>query len=272
LITSGGDGPTYYLGTLTPFQPDPIGNPGVYTNFPAGAPEGQRVAIAFNFEGSGGQGEYGIYQTLADTLQSFTTYAVQVEIGNIASGTSMNGSFFPLSGFPGYRVDLLAGNTIIAQDNNSLAGSIDDGEFATSSFEFTAGDSHPLLDEQLRIRLVNLNVVDPAFPNSDLEVDFDNVRITATPVVPGDLNGDGWVDIFDVGLVSEHWEETGPAGIPGDANFDGEVDIFDVGTISDHWNPNLGGTGVPEPSAFVLLILGALGYLAYDRALRREAV
>lgn len=31
------------------------------------------------------------------------------------------------------------------------------------------------------IRLVNLNVVDPAFPNSDLEVDFDDVRLDATP-------------------------------------------------------------------------------------------
>ncbi|WP_197530795.1 hypothetical protein [Bythopirellula polymerisocia] len=35
-VTDNGDGPTYFIGTLTPFEPDPIGNPGVFANFPAG--------------------------------------------------------------------------------------------------------------------------------------------------------------------------------------------------------------------------------------------
>src|SRR5262245_18552764 len=47
-IAAGGAGNTYFIGTLTPFEPDPVGNPGVYANFPGGAAEGQRVAIAFN--------------------------------------------------------------------------------------------------------------------------------------------------------------------------------------------------------------------------------
>lgn len=36
--------------------------------FPAGAAEGERVGIAFNFAVSGGQGEYGLQQTLSATL------------------------------------------------------------------------------------------------------------------------------------------------------------------------------------------------------------
>lgn len=53
VITSDGDGPTFFIGTLTPFEPDPIGSPDVYEFFPDGAAEGQRVGIAFNYFGSG---------------------------------------------------------------------------------------------------------------------------------------------------------------------------------------------------------------------------
>lgn len=172
-ITGGGAGGTYFIGTLTPTAP---------TFFTAGAPEGQRVGIAFNYSNSGGQGEYGMQQTLTDTLQANTTYMLDVEIGNITSGTAQNGSFFDLSGFPGYRVDLLAGGVILAQDNNSLAGSIAEGEFETTTVSFTTGSTHAQLGQALQIRLVNLNVIDPGSPNADLEVDFDNVRLDASAV------------------------------------------------------------------------------------------
>ena len=71
-LTDGGAGPAYFIGTLTPFEPDPGGSPGVYAFFPAGAAEGQRVGIAFSFSGSGGQGEWGLVQTLAATLEADT--------------------------------------------------------------------------------------------------------------------------------------------------------------------------------------------------------
>lgn len=187
-ISSGGSGPTYYLGTLTPVESDPVGNPGVHEFFPDGASEGQRVGIAFSFTGSGGQGEWGFEQEIADTLQAQTLYTLRVQVGNIASGTSVGNQFFDLDGFPGYRVELLAGDVVIAQDDNTLAGSIPEGEFAESVVELTTGASHPQLGEALGIRLVNLNLVDPADPGADLEVDFDDVRLDAVaafvPSVP----------------------------------------------------------------------------------------
>ncbi|MBM4112771.1 MAG: hypothetical protein FJ253_05260 [Phycisphaerae bacterium] len=234
-ITNGGAGGTYYVGTLTPFEPDPIGNPGVYANFPDGAAEGIRVAIAFNFAGSGGQGEYGLVQTLGDTLQAHTRYTLRVEIGNIASGTAMNGQFFDLDGFPGYRVDLLAGGSMIAQDLNTLAGAIAEGEFATSTVVFSSGASHAQMGQPLGIRLVNLNVVDPIDPGADLEVDFDHVRLDAVSTLdPADFNADGVVDGDDLGTLLGQWGRC--AGCPADLNGDGVVDGDDLGTLLGAWS------------------------------------
>ncbi len=168
-------GQHFFVGTLRPTAP---------TFFNNGAPDGQRVAIAFNYFGSGGLGEYGLQQTLLATLQPNTAYSLQVEIGNIASGTSLDNTFFPLGGFPGYRVDLLAGGSVIASDNNTLASAIAEGAFATSTIQFSTGATHTRLGQPLAIRLVNLNQIDPLFPNSDLEVDFDLVRLSAISSVP----------------------------------------------------------------------------------------
>ena len=146
------------------------------------APEGDRVAIMFNSTREG-DGQYGLEQTLATVLESNTRYTLSVEVGNIASGTAFNGTFFNLDEFPGYRVDLMAGNTVVAEDLNSL--SIAEGEFATSTVSFVTGATHGLLGQQLGIRLVNLNEIPAGFDQAsspDLEVDFDWVQLDATAV------------------------------------------------------------------------------------------
>ena len=242
-ITSDGNGPTYFIGTLTPFEPDPIGNPGVYTYFPAGAAEAERVGIAYNARVSAGQGEYGLSQELNATLQPNTTYTLEVEIGNIDSGTALNGSHFTLAGFPGYRVELLAGGVMLEQDNNSLAGTIPDGQFATSMTTFTTGATHDLLGQNLEILLINLNQEDPSFPASDLEVDFDDVRLEATSQLAGDFDTDADVDGADF-LV---WQRDG----------------FNSSQELDDWTTNYGmptplsstSTAIPEPTTAMLFIL-----------------
>ncbi len=172
VVINNGDGPQFWLGTLQPSPP---------TNF-FSVPEGQRVAILFNEFGTGTLGEYGLSQTLATTLQANTRYTLEVEVGNIASGTALNGQFFNLNGFPGYRVDLLAGGVVIASDNNTLAGTIPEGQWGTSVLNFETAASHLQMGQALGIRLVNLNVVDPSAPTADLEVDFDRVRLHASAV------------------------------------------------------------------------------------------
>jgi hypothetical protein len=181
-VAGSGAGPDYYVGTLTP-QILPTHDPVNYQNFPDGAFEGQRVGIAFNFAEAEPGHEYGLQQTLAGTpLTAGNTYTLTVRVGNIASGWSVSGEFFELSGFPGYRVDLMAGNTVLASDDNTLAGTIPDGEWGLSTVSYTALALDPALGQDLRIRLVNRNLVDSAFAASDREVDFDAVTLDIVAV------------------------------------------------------------------------------------------
>jgi len=252
IVTDDGDGPTYFIGTLTPFESDPIGNPGVFVFFPDGAAEGQRVGIAFNYSGSAGQGEYGLFQELDDALQPYTTYTLDVDIGNIDSGTAIDGSFFPLQGFPGYRVELLAGDMVLEQDNNSLTAAIPDGQFATSTVTFSTGASHDLLGQSLGVRLINLNQLDPAFPISDLEVDFDNVRLDASPALPGDFDFNGRVDGSDF----LQWQRQA------DNNPSSAADLV-------AWQQNFGAIApaaatvlIPEPTTFLILSIAMMTCLS----------
>lgn len=173
------------------YDPNSISGPGVFTGtlepngidfFDEVAPEGVKVAILFNDQRQG-DGEYGFQQDFAEVLEANTRYRISVEVGNIGSGTAQNGVFYDLSGFPGYRVDLLAGGTVIAEDDNSLI--IPERQWDTSVVEFTTGDSHALLGQALSIRLVNLNVIPDGyneFNTPDLEVDFDDVRFEMSSV------------------------------------------------------------------------------------------
>jgi hypothetical protein len=186
-----------------------ISNAGVFTGtlltdgpdfFNDGAPEGDRVALLFNSD-QRDAGEYGYAQTLGETLQANTRYTLNVAVGNIASGTAENGDFFDLSGFPGYRVDLLAGGVVIAQDLDSLT--INEGEFLVSELIFDTGAADAQLGLDLGIRLVNLNVT-PGGLNAipDLEVDFDDVTLDATALA---VSEPGSVALFGIGLFTLAW-------------------------------------------------------------------
>jgi len=63
---------------------------------------------------------------------------------------------------------------------------------------------------------------------------------TVLVTIQGDANGDGVVDIFDIGSISAHWYPGPPIGPLGydeeaDLNLDGSIDIFDIGICSAHW-------------------------------------
>lgn len=183
--------PDVFTGTLFPNGTD---------FFNGVAPEGDRVALLFN-RGQRDAGEYGYVQTLGDTLQANTRYTLNVAVGNIASGTAENNEFFDLSGFPGYRIDLLAGGVVIAQDLDTL--SIAEGEFLVSELVFDTGDADAQLGQALGIRLVNLNETRGALtPFPDLEVDFDDVTLDATALAVSEPSS---LALFGLGLVALAW-------------------------------------------------------------------
>jgi hapalindole H/12-epi-hapalindole U/12-epi-fischerindole U synthase len=176
-----------YVGVLNPGTLAANGT----TYFPAGAPEGQNVALLFR-SGQAASEAYGIQQTLTDTLTVGTRYALTVEVGNIASGTAAPGSepyasfgCFEIGGFPGYRIELLAGTEVLVADNNTLAASLGEGIFAPTTLTVDVPAGHPAAGQPLTIRLINLN--GPSTPGNGCpgggsignEVDFDAVRLSA---------------------------------------------------------------------------------------------
>jgi hypothetical protein len=168
-------------GTTADHAPDP-------PCFPEGAPEGDNVVLLF-MDGDDGGGEFGVEQELSATLQANTTYTLRVEVGDIASCAGLvppYTSFFDLDGFPGHRVQLLAGDVVIAEHTADLG--LAEGEFGSVQLELTTGSAPAQLGEPLAIRLVNRNQPDVAGVDG-LEVDFDDVRLDATPVPAAPIAG-----------------------------------------------------------------------------------
>ncbi len=142
-------------------------------SYPGAAPEGNNIANIF-LENPIGSGQVGIQQTLNRVLTADTTYNLSVNVGNPKPD-----DFQPDPGFPGYALQLLAGNRVIAQDNyfppaDPLFGAADEGVSTTSTVTYSALANNPNLGQPLSIRLIN-ELQEPG-----KEVGFDNVRLTET--------------------------------------------------------------------------------------------
>ena len=88
---------------------------------------------------------------------------------------------------------------------------------------------------------------------------FFDVNVS-TGLLPGDVNGDGIVNVQDIAEVASHWLQTG-SGVAGDANDDGIVNGQDIAVIASHWlqtsAAGASATAVPEPlRSFSLALLG----------------
>ena len=76
------------------------------------------------------------------------------------------------------------------------------------------------------------------------------------------------MDINDLTIVLDHYNQTGMAWAQGEFTGSGTVDINDLTIVLAHYNQSAGSAGAgmaaaPEPSAVVLvgaLVVGLLGY------------
>ena len=129
-------------------------NPAAST-YPGGLPDGNNVI--YGHVQSGTVGNATIAQVLTSNLQAFTTYTLRVAVGHYGT-------------FQGYKIQLLAGGNLLAQDNNTLLPA--SNTFLTSTVNYTTGASNPYLGQALEIRLVSFGV----------QANFDYVRLDAINV------------------------------------------------------------------------------------------
>ena len=63
--------------------------------------------------------------------------------------------------------------------------------------------------------------------------------------LPGDINLDGTVNLFDVAILNDNWQQ--PATVAqGDVNNDGIVNLFDVAILNDNWQQSIAVNTSPE--------------------------
>ncbi len=189
IINAGFEDPTLNEGDWTWFEDPPVpgwttynfnvNGPGIWnptsSDYASEAPEGSNVAFIDASNGSlPSTGFGGISQVLTTTFNTNTIYTLDVEVGN--TNWYLNDVYqVGYNNFPGYRVELYAGDTLLARDDSTLTP--EEGIFLSSSISFAALSGYDnLIGQALEIRLLN------DFSGEGWEVDFDNVRLDAAPV------------------------------------------------------------------------------------------
>ena len=112
----------------------------------------------------------------------------------------------------------------------------------------------------IAVAVADINFVGLSFDNATTGTPmFDNFLLTGPVTVFGDVNGDGDVDGTDFGLIRDNLFVTPATRSQGDLTGDNIVDFADY----REWKDNAGAlaslyslTGVPEPTALVLSVLG----------------
>ena len=91
--------------------------------------------------------------------------------------------------------------------------------------------------------------------------------VVGTPLLLGDANRDGRVDINDLTIVLANYNQTGMTWAQGEFTGSGTVDINDLTIVLSNYNTSVGSSAaglsaVPEPGTLLLLAAGLIALLA----------
>lgn len=194
------------------------------SDFTGEAPTGQNVGYVYQ-----GPVDAGLSQILTGELGTFladANYALGVKVGNSLGYA-----------YDGYRVQLLAGGTVIAEDDNSNPPAVDAFVAVTVNYSYNAGLHAALVGQPLEIRLLSKNLV-----GGNSEVEFDDVELTvsyANPIAkPGGpysvfiggsllLNGNASIPSGNATITNWEWD------LDNDGDFDENINGATPAAISE---------------------------------------
>lgn len=137
-----------------------------FFDYASGAQDGIQCGVVYA-DLAPGSGIVGLQQMLPATLARNTRVSFEVYVGDPTSYSDAQ-----LAGFPGYRVELVAGAHDVVSDDDTAT---QEGQFRPVRATLPIGSAHPGLGQPLVLRLLNRNAATGA------EVDFDAVSVEATP-------------------------------------------------------------------------------------------
>ena len=225
---------------------------------------------------SGGRAIVGANEDDHSGTNSGSAYLFDVSTGD---------ELFKLTASDGTSGDRL-GASVAGSGNRAVVGADRDDDRGTNSgaayvFDMTTGAEISKLIASdgaahdnfgIALAISGSTTVIGAYGDNHDSVNVGSAYVFAS-AIPGDINGDGTVDVADLGLLAAQW---GTAGLPPDnadiAPFpggDGTVNVADLGLLAANWSDGSGqslsgATAVPLPSAG-LAALTFVGALAFRR-------
>jgi hypothetical protein len=209
------------------------------TDYPAQAPEGFNVAFIYNATGVAGCSQ--VLSGAIGQFQADASYTLTVKVGDSLGYA-----------FPGYKVQLLADGTVLAEDDNTLAP-ITNGTFATSTVNYTynAGLHAALVGKPLEIRLLSKGLI-----AGENEVEFDNVQLSATLANPI-ANPGGPYSMLSIGSLALNGSGSLPAD--GQTIADPSGYEWDLNTNDNGGNFNADITGAMPAAISYATLTGIYG-------------